>query len=688
MSNTRESGTLALSVYMATLVLLWLPPLFPQVRLWGFSYWSYWPPVVRILLFVVCTGAGMYIYHRVSGAPTPGARRGKDPVAPTAISGVQVALLVAVHAALFYLLRTQTHFLGDGYLRLNQLANGTPLRQLHNIGETMLEFGIRGLLPLPQQLAALVTYRFLSILAGALFVAVMAYSSRRLFPDRTRQLLWILIMTSGGFSLLFFGYVENYALFCASVGVFTVVGLLAALGHISVWWIVPSLLVSLLLHGNGIALAPAAIYLGLTRAGADIWLRSRGRSTKVVLAAGTVVSCASVVYLLARNSRFIRHALVPLSDGWHTVEGYTLFSIAHMLDAVNLTFLLIPGLVLMLLIVIRTPGEHPDTETHRAREFLLVCSITVLAAAFLLEAKLGMPRDWDLFSFAGVPPLAYLAFISVRAAARSRSIRGTLALVIALGYIALLSRATILAVPEFGVAQFKSFARLDVKKNRPAWFTLKEYYERAADSAGVEEVARYRWEHYPEEQWTRQCRQLIDLGRTGEAAGLAYRAIRINPMFSTSWLQLGRALLAERNFDSALSVLETADALNPHSYVVLKELGIAYYSTGQLSAAEKCWLETFRLYPGQHETAVLLARYYESRGDRDRYAEFLERACYQPAADGHLAKELGDLKLAAGDLEAAARAYTHALANGVDIKDIEDALESHPGLRDKLQQVE
>ena len=101
--------------------------------------------------------------------------------------------------------------------------------------------------------------------------------------------------------------------------------------------------------------------------------------------------------------------------------------------------------------------------------------------------------------------------------------------------------------------------------------------------------------------------------------------------------------------------------------------------------ASKCWLETHRLDPNDHETTVLLAHLNRGREDEDRYAQYLEQAANQPDADGPLLKELGDLKLETGDDEAALRAYRQAIAKGVALNEILGALEAHPELQERLQ---
>jgi tetratricopeptide (TPR) repeat protein len=202
-----------------------------------------------------------------------------------------------------------------------------------------------------------------------------------------------------------------------------------------------------------------------------------------------------------------------------------------------------------------------------------------------------------------------------------------------------------------------------------------------SDRLGSRAVLQYRQKHFPEEQLMADVRYLISAGNWSEAKTVCERAIKLNPMFSRPWSQLGRALTALQQYDSAIAVLEIANGLNPGSPFVLSGLGTAYYRSGDLDAAERVSSKVLSLDATQLEPTVTLARVYQARGDRLRYLHYLQRATTHDKAPGTLLKELGDIQLEDGQYQEAAESYSQALAKGLEPSDVTLLLERYPELR-------
>ena len=80
--------------------------------------------------------------------------------------------------------------------------------------------------------------------------------------DRLRdRALLVLGLSSGGYMLLFFGYVENYAPLCLGIALFLMTGVLITRGKLKRWLIVLPLAVAVFFHLAGLALVPAAFYV-------------------------------------------------------------------------------------------------------------------------------------------------------------------------------------------------------------------------------------------------------------------------------------------------------------------------------------------------------------------------------------------------------------------------------------------
>ena len=69
--------------------------------------------------------------------------------------------------------------------------------------------------------------------------------------------------------------------------------------------------------------------------------------------------------------------------------------------------MLLPGVGILLLVLVRL--DIRKLWLSREIRFLSIATALCLGTVFVLGHGLGMPRDWDLFAFSGVP-LVVLAF--------------------------------------------------------------------------------------------------------------------------------------------------------------------------------------------------------------------------------------------------------------------------------------
>ena len=123
----------------------------------------------------------------------------------------------------------------------------------------------------------------LSIACGVTLLAALSAGATYLFRAVRDRLLFVIGMASGGYMLLFFGYIENYPLFVLMVGIFSLAGLMIASDKISRGWIVLPLVGATLFHPFGLALGPTELFADVrdVRAGLDqIACRVQGRRAR------------------------------------------------------------------------------------------------------------------------------------------------------------------------------------------------------------------------------------------------------------------------------------------------------------------------------------------------------------------------------------------------------------------------
>ena len=126
--------------------------------------------------------------------------------------------------------------------------------------------------------------------------------------------------------LLYFGYVENYALLVTAIVLYTLTGILVAQGKTSGWWLLPPLVAAIFLHLMAFTLVPSLVYLfdrkGVLRAG----LSKMPARTKLLVGILLLVLAGWLYYYVYSHYHFFTFTLLPLRPDAYTVENDWLFS--------------------------------------------------------------------------------------------------------------------------------------------------------------------------------------------------------------------------------------------------------------------------------------------------------------------------------------------------------------------------
>jgi len=643
----------------------------PQLRVWGFNSWAFYPVWAQILVFLIALF--LPLVNRV-----PAFRRSQQTTPPRLFGrlGIIYALCVAV---LFYLLRGRAHFLGDGDLRIDMLPQMIAQLRISDYGATVLAQLLcrlfEGSVANPAELA----YQMLSYIGGFLFLITVVCTSTRLFEDFSRRALFSLILTTSGYMLLFFGYVENYSLFVLMVALTALAGLEICRGRLHPLLIIPPVVIAVFLHFLGLALVPAALYAIVIS-----WkeLEFVRRSNKVVKTALVVVPVllALIAFIHFYNqSLFIRFATVPLFENRFTVAGYTLFSFAHLLDYANLIFLVFPGILVVLPVVLFS--EKAEILRQSGVMYLIVLAACCLGAGFLLYPQLGMPRDWDLYAFAGVPLAILGAYLLLSDKAEGIRHHLTPVLLIAVNLMILFPRVVTQASPDIAAEQVKNYARLEPHKYLYVHKLLVEDYLRRGKSEKLPELDRLLEQLSPEETLLRRGEELLDKREINRAILIFRSAIGHNRMLSPAYMNIGSCYLMMGELDSALVYLEIANGWNPHNPRILNELGFAMAGLGDFEEAEETWRQLQLIEEYSLTGSLNLLDLYSYTGQFDRKISVLEAIEIPTDAPGELLKQLGDHYFSVGDHNSALISYRLGIRNGLDSASCEEIYQTFPALR-------
>ena len=669
-------------LYFITVAFFVIGSFLPHYRIWSLNNWSYLGmyATLPLLGLAILLAAGIMRLRIRDSSFDEDERVQKGSRQFYVASTVVVTFALSL---LFYLLRAKIHLLGDGYLQLSMLAADNPITKSRDFGEMMIHVWAHNLIRSDGTDSALLAYQLLSVGSGIAFVLCVALFAKFLFERLRPRILFLLGLTSSGYMLLFFGYVENYSLLCLSIALFTLTGLLIAQGRLKRWFIIPPLALCPFLHILGITVVPAGIYLLVAKSRLALTLATTTGTVRTAVGLAIAVGAACLVYYFYSTSYFFRFALLSPVTTRFTAEGYTLFSFEHLMDYWNLLLVLVPGLLLFAAFTVELSFRSLLKRAEYVFLFLLVLS--GLGTAFILEAKLGMPRDWDLFAFPGVP-LAVLIYYSIldpriRFGFSSQSAL----LAIALGFLSLMPRAIIQHIPTLGIEQFQNYANLDRAKNRTGMYVLSQYYLDAGATEQVNRVEALRKKLYPEEDFARAARQAVREDQLSQAESLLTKVIAINPNYPPGWAIAGTYYMKRLKYDSALQCLLIADGLNPYEPRTIYHIGRLYFNTGELDAAERAFKLAAHLEPSSHFPVKALADVYLSRGDEENYVQYLNRAASGGDAPPSVAEELMNYHLWKRDFQEAAAALQLAVDRGLDGHAAKEIVEANPALGEWLR---
>lgn len=571
---------LLLIVYLVIIGLYGFGYLFPEARVWGLNWWAYHPAWL-VALFAGTALLAPFLYFRTFSLLAATLSRLEEANASrwSLVCGI-VAGLVLV--ASFVILRNTTHFLGDGYRLIDRLAIDARFIKAWDMGASAINWVTYELLGADGKMAAEQAFQINSVIAGVLVLLITAWFVRGLSASNPMRLLFFVGLATGGYALQFFGYAENYAFLIVGVLTYTLMGIRVSEGKLALWWLLIPLAFSVSIHLWALALAPSFAYLVLRRTSVGRSFLEIPGKTKALLIVLCGIAGLSLYYLLCRYDYFFTFAFLPLVPDRFTVDNAWLFSSTHIIDIANLILLLVPGLALAMVI----SGRAVESGLFRRDPypFLLLTVVFTFAMSYVFNPRLGMPRDWDLYSLFG-PPLAVFCFILFVEIRPQRIGLAALFFAVMLNVLSLFPRVLAQTDADITIAHFQNYLRLDPMKTINGGLVLKNYYLETGDSAKAAEIEQELKHLHPEIVLSIQAHQLSDAGRYHEAIDLCRHAVQINPSDFAMWSGAGTFFLVEGNPDSAIAYLRVANGLNPYNASNLASLGWAYLKKQDFQAA-------------------------------------------------------------------------------------------------------
>jgi tetratricopeptide (TPR) repeat protein len=567
-----------------------LPLLLPSSRTWGFNQLLFLSTGLTAA-YVILAAAALIIPF------LPGLSKWCEALADT-LSTVLFQnrrkqyyrlLFITIMTGLFILFRAPTHFFGDGYALITNLASpaGTFVKWSEK-GITLILIAIQSLLGPQNQKTALAAFQLVSVCSGTIALYFFFLIAEAISEDRMKRLLTLSVSIFSGAILLFFGYVENYPLLWPFLSGFIYCSLRYLKGRKGLTAAGILLAFGLFLHLQMGAFIPAYIYL----------LFCRGRGLLIYRKMRILVWSAAAVFLLAGIFLFIKtyqtdlyfeNIFLPLWKGKPVAPEYTLFSLSHLADIFNLLLLLSPLLPLLLFYAGRAlPGIFKD----RIPLFLFLAAIGGLLFLFLIDPTLGMVRDWDLFSLSGYAlTLLLVALYRPGEANFYRKVFPGMMILLALSILPfLLVNLNESISPRYARYMYE----LDKEKSFKTLIALRQFYIDKGDNASASELNRILRSSDLNSAKIDRAMAALDQEQVQQAREMA-RSINPDRYSSRYHGMMSMLYYWERNYEKALEESDQAIILQAYNFKLYSARARIFSSLGKGDSALVCLRKAYQL---------------------------------------------------------------------------------------------
>ncbi|MCP4566909.1 MAG: hypothetical protein GY841_04945 [FCB group bacterium] len=512
---------------------------------------------------------------------------------------------------IFWLLRMPTNLLGDGYTVVNNVGNDIPvILKWSEIGAIGLVSAVASLLPLSGVEGATVAYALVSVVSGGLTIYLFCALAHELGDNGSGRLFILALLMFSGWTLLFFGYAENYPILWPFMIAYLYFGLRYIRGRNSLAVPTIIILIAALIHMQSVFFLLSFPFLLVARGkGRDFYLK---HTKQLLITAGVVIltGVAVFVYEYQTTLEFMIHFLPPFS-GRLPMTDYAVFSPTHLLDILNELSLLIPVWPVLLMAAI---WGRRGYKSNAVDHFLLAYSAGGAVFLLILDPRLGMGRDWDLFALTGLGPLLYLLHRSFNSKLRLNRLWPGIALL-----------SLVLTLPYFvtnlsyqpSIDYMKSLLHLDMPKSRSGMIMLRDYLKNEGNTQAAANLDREIWKLFPANRLAREASKLSRMGKFREAMAKADSLYQINPYTNEALNTRGMIYLRSGNLKEAIRYLEMSARFGRYEPKSLVNISNAYYQTGQFDKMLASMRKAQKLDPDAIEVLQGLAMGFYAMNEFD-----------------------------------------------------------------------
>ncbi len=249
------------------------------------------------------------------------------------------------------------------------------------------------------------SYQILSVLSGTVFMLLLSRYTRETI--NSGKLLFMLLVSSGGFIQLFFGDVENYSITAVLVIWYLLVGTRVVKRGTSSWMAALILGLAMCFHLEAGFLLPSLAYLAQ--------VGSLDKKQQMLRVAKTLLIPLAMVLLCVMIFDWL--GMLPLENLWlyshATAHGGDLASVIppmtvpYYLEMFNLLILLFPAILMLPFVLV-------FKKLSKVNVFLLIATGFLMLLPLAWKAALGVLNDWNLYAMLAIPGSILVWSLAVR----------------------------------------------------------------------------------------------------------------------------------------------------------------------------------------------------------------------------------------------------------------------------------
>jgi len=273
-------------------------------------------------------------------------------------------------------------------------------------------------------------------------------------------------LTSGTIEL-FFGYVENYTALMLFAVLYTVSGFILIQRKCATWLFaaLACLVLGTFMHIQAILLTPSFALL-------LVWFLTHKWQKRVLpVLSPLLIALVLIGTCLAGALTGHGEYLLPLRS---SAGGTGILALSHWLDVFNELLLLLPMLPVFVFMAVAVVRSRRHVEEHFALLMLAPCLLFLI----VFNPKLGMARDWDLFTITsvGLIPLAMLVAKRFLSRCRKSVVSLVSTPVIVMSAVLAVSWVGINSSDEKSTRRYESILSYDTTFGQYAYETLAKHY--------------------------------------------------------------------------------------------------------------------------------------------------------------------------------------------------------------------